>query len=291
MPTFPRSTVDGYAVRAADTYGASDNLPAYLHVSGEIKMGSLANVTLEPYHCALIHTGGMLPGGANAVVMLEFAQTSRTCEIEISRPAAVGENTIQVGEDVALGEEVIRAGTRLRPAEIGGLMALGLTKVAVVPKPSIGIISTGDEIVSPDHELQPGQVHDINTYMLEALVKEYGGNPFSYGIIPDQEEMLQSTAEQALKECDAVVITAGSSASTRDFTAKVINTLGKPGVLVHGVNIRPGKPTILAVCNGKVVIGLPGNPVSALIVAGLFVAPVVNRCSVCIILLIFIESR
>jgi molybdopterin molybdotransferase len=181
-----------------------------------------------------------------------------------------------VGEDVALGEEVIRAGIRLRPAEIGGLMALGLIKVAVIPKPRIGIISTGDEIVSPDHELGPGQVHDINTYTLEALVTEYGGDPVRYGIIPDQEDILQTTAEQALSECNAVVITAGSSASTRDFTAKIINTLGKPGVLVHGVNIRPGKPTILAVCNGKAVIGLPGNPVSALIVADLFVAPVVE---------------
>jgi molybdopterin molybdotransferase len=146
----------------------------------------------------------------------------------------------------------------------------------VLRKPRIGIISSGDEIVPPEVALQPGQVHDINAFTLSALIEDHGGIPVRYGIIPDQAEALHVVAEQALRECDAVVITAGSSASVRDLTGQVINTLGQPGVLVHGVNIRPGKPTILAVCNNKAVIGLPGNPVSALVVAGLFVVPVVE---------------
>jgi molybdopterin molybdotransferase len=276
LPTFPRSTVDGYAVRAADTYGASDSLPRYLKVTGEISMGVGANLTLASSHCALIHTGGMLPDGADAVVMIENTQPSRTGEIEILRSVAVGENIIQVGEDVSMGDEVIPVGTRVRPAEVGGLMALGLTKIAVMRKPRIGIISSGDEIVPPALPLHAGQVHDINAYTLSALIEDYGGMPVRYGIVPDEVKALHAVSAQALVECDAVVITAGSSASSRDLTAQVINTMGQPGVLVHGVNIRPGKPTILAVCNTKAVIGLPGNPVSALVVASLFVAPVVE---------------
>jgi molybdopterin molybdotransferase len=276
LPTFPRSTVDGYAVGAADTYGASDSLPAYLTLAGEISMGVEANVALTSCHCILIHTGGMLPDGADAVVMIEHTQTTHTGEIEVLRSVAVGENILQVGEDVASGDEVIPAGTRIRPAEIGGLMALGLTKVAVVPKPRIGIISSGDEIVPPEMPIQSGQVHDINAYTLSALIEDCGGVPVRYGIFPDQVEDLHTASEQALRECDAVVITAGSSASTRDITAQVISGMGQPGVLVHGINIRPGKPTILAVCNEKAVIGLPGNPVSALVVASLFVVPVVE---------------
>ena len=276
LPTFPRSTVDGYAVRAAETFGANDSLPVYLKLSGEILMGSVANLQLEPTRCVLIHTGGMLPDGADAVVMVEYTQSSHSGEIEIFRSVGVGENTIKVGEDVAFGEEVIPLGSRIRPAEIGGLMALGLIQVEVVRKPRIGIISSGDEIVPPEIELKPGQVHDINAYTLSALVLECGGEPVGYGITPDKEDALHTVAERALSECDVVVITAGSSASTRDLTAQVINSLGQPGVLVHGVNLRPGKPTILAVCKGKALIGLPGNPVSALVVASLFVVPVVE---------------
>ena len=155
-------------------------------------------------------------------------------------------------------------------------MALGLTQVTVMGKPRVGIISSGDEIVSPEEDLKPGQVRDVNAYTLGALVERNGGVAVRYGIIADQADALQTVATHALMECDTVVITAGSSASTRDFTAQVINTLGSPGVLVHGVNIRPDKPTILVVCNGKAVIGLPGNPVSALVIASLFFVPVLD---------------
>jgi molybdopterin molybdotransferase len=276
LPSFPRSTVDGYAVRAADTYGASENLPVYLQLVGEVRMGVGTNLVLAPSQCALIHTGGMLPVGADAVVMVEYTQSSRSEEIELMRSVALGENILQIGEDVSKGEEVISTGIRIGPAEIGGLMALGLTQLTVVCPPRVGIISSGDEIVSPGEVLQPGQVRDVNAYTLGALVARSGGKTVSYGIFADQVEALHTVSARALTECDMVVITAGSSASTRDITAQVINALGSPGVLVHGVNIRPGKPTILAVCNGKPVIGLPGNPVSALVIAELFVVPVIE---------------
>jgi len=276
LPDFPRSTVDGYAVRAADTYGASDALPAYLRLVGEVHMGRAATLTLEPTTCALIHTGGMLPEGANAVVMVEHTQTAREGEIEMLKAVAHGENVIRVGEDVKTGEEVLPRGTRLRPPEIGGLMGLGIVSLEVARPPRVGILSSGDEVVPPDAPVVPGQVRDINSYTLRALVKESGGEPVNYGIIPDNVAAFRKAAARAHAECDMVVFTAGSSVSARDLTAQTIAGLGAPGVLVHGVNVRPGKPTILAVCDGKPAIGLPGNPVSALVIAGIFVRPVIE---------------
>ncbi len=279
LPAFDRSTVDGYAVRAADTYGASESLPATIKILGEVHMGVAPGFALAPGAGALIYTGGMLPQKADAVVMVEYTQSISPDEIELYRAAAVGENVIRIGEDVQVDDEVIPAGVRLRPAEIGGLMALGYTQVWVAQKPRIGIISSGDELVPPDHPLNAGQVRDINGYNLSALVEIAGGQAVYYGIAPDDYEVMLSMAKYAHQECDVLVITAGSSLSTRDLTAAVIRSLGKPGVLVHGINIRPGKPTILAVCDGKVVIGLPGNPVSALVIACLYVVPVVERLS------------
>lgn len=276
LPTFRRSTVDGYAVRASDTFGASESLPAYLRLIGEIPMGSSPGFEISQGEAGLIHTGGMLPEPADAVVMLEYTQSVGADTVEVLRPVAVGENIIKVGEDVTPGEEVIQPGVRIRPAEIGGLAALGITELDVAKKPVVGIISSGDEVVAPEVNISPGQVRDTNSYSLAALVEQAGGFPKIYGIFPDQFEAIYAIAAQALNACDLVVITAGSSASARDLTSRVINQLGSPGVLVHGVNIKPGKPTILAVCDHKVVVGLPGNPVSALVIAGLFVVPVVE---------------
>jgi molybdopterin molybdotransferase len=277
LPTFPRSTVDGYAVRSADTHGASETLPAYLRLIGEVTMGSAPGFALRPGECVVIHTGGMLPDGADAVVMIETTQQALADEIEILRAAGVGENVLQIGEDVREGDVVIEAGTRLRSAEIGGLMALGMGSVVVACQPRVAILSSGDEVVAPGQPLQTGQVYDVNSYTLAALIAEAGGEPVNYGIIPDNATAFRDSAERALSECDIVVFTAGSSVSVRDLTAQTIDKLGAPGVLVHGVNVRPGKPTILAVCDGKAVIGLPGNPVSALVIAGIFVVPVVER--------------
>ncbi len=243
--------MDGYAVRAADTFGASDSLPAYLRLVGEVPMGATTDLALQAGECALIHTGGMLPDQADAVVMVEHTQSARLGEVEIFHAAAVGENVIHKGEDVTQGEQVIGQGVRLRPQEIGGLMALGITQVRVFRRLRVGLISSGDEVIPPAQELLPGQVRDVNSYSLGALVEQNGAIPVQYGIVPDRAEALRATAKQALAECDLVLITAGSSASARDLTSQVISELGKPGVLVHGVSVRPGKPTILAVCDGK----------------------------------------
>lgn len=277
LPPFSRSTVDGYAVHAADTFGASESLPAYLRLVGEVPMGCEPGFAIGRAECALIHTGGMLPEGADAVIMLEQTQLARPGEVELLKAVSVGENIILAGEDVQPGDEVIPAGRRLRPEEIGGLAGLGLTRVQVARQPIFGILSTGDEVINPFKPLQHGQVRDVNSYTLKALIEQHGGEGRLFGILPDSEAALEAALRQALSSCDAAIITAGSSASTRDLTATVVQKMGAPGVLVHGVNIKPGKPTILAVCDGKPVIGLPGNPVSALVIARLFVVPVVER--------------
>jgi len=277
LPDFQRSTVDGYAVGAKDTHGASDSLPAYLHLVGEVPMGDSPAFVISTGQCALIHTGGMLPNGTDSVIMLEYTQRTDADEIEIFRAIAEGENVIRVGEDVSQGQTVQAKGSLIRPAEIGGLMALGIGRVNVVRKICVGLISTGDEVIDPSQTPRPGQVRDVNSYTLAALVEKSGGTAKLYGIASDQLEGLKNSAAKALAECDLVIITAGSSASTRDMTVDVIRSLGEPGVLVHGINTRPGKPTILGVCGGKAVIGLPGNPVSALVNGYLFVVPVIEK--------------
>lgn len=277
LPPFERSTVDGFAVRAADTFGASQTLPAYLKLAGEVEMGAKTSIRLDHEEAAVVHTGGMLPSGADAVVMLEDTQSSAEDEIEVLKPVAVGQNVLKKGEDVQSGDEVLQAGAVLRPQEIGGLAGLGITHIKVVQRPRVGILSTGDEIIAPDAEPSPGQVRDINSYTLAALTQRLGGIPVPHGIIPDQYSELLAAAREAHAQDDVVIITAGSSVSERDMTANVISELGEPGVLVHGVSIKPGKPTILAVAAGKPVIGLPGNPVSALVIAGLFLPPVLRQ--------------
>lgn len=276
-PAFTRSTVDGFAVIAQSTHGASDSLPAYFSMVGEIPMGDRPNFSLKPGCAALIHTGGMLPPGADAVVMLEYCQNTRPGEIEVLRSVAAGENTIQQGEDLHTGQEIISPGQLIRPAEIGGLSSLGIRQVPVWQKPRVAILSTGDEIIPPEAVPHPGQVRDVNTYTLRALIEQAGGQPLALGIIPDQPQALADALSRALSLAEVVVITAGSSASTRDLTAQIIKGAGSPGVLVHGVNVKPGKPTILGICGTHPVIGLPGNPVSALVIAWLFVVPVIHH--------------
>lgn len=197
LPDFRRSTVDGYAVRAADTYGAGESLPAYLSLIGEVHMGQSTDLVLEPTQCAVIHTGGMLPEGADAVVMVENTQSSRPGEVEVLRAVAVGENLIKIGEDVKQGEEVIPVGKRIRAAEIGGLMALGFMNVSVTRKPKVGILSSGDEVIPPEQHPLPGQVRDINSYTLAAVVEQIGGEAIHYGIIPDTHEAMLETAVRA----------------------------------------------------------------------------------------------
>ena len=277
LPPFPRTTVDGYAVRASDTFGASPGVPGYLKVVGEILMGTVPELEVGEGQAVVIHTGGMLPSGADAVVMIEDTQAVDDTEIEVLKPVANGQNVLQEGEDVQPGDVVIQAGTRIRAQEIGGLLALGFGEVEVAEVPRVAILSTGDEVVPPSEEPAPGQVRDINSYTLSALVERAGGRPVRYGIIPDNAEALETIAKQAHSEHHMLLITAGSSVSERDITADVIAELGEPGILVHGIALRPGKPTILSLCDGVPVVGLPGNPVSALVVAGLFVLPAIRK--------------
>jgi len=281
LPAFPRSTMDGYAVRAQDTFGASQSLPAYLNLIGEVPMGRAPAFTLAPAQAALVHTGGMLPPGADAVVMIEVSQKAREGEIEILKAVAPGENLLRVGDDIAEGAEIFPAGHRLRPQDLGGLSALGLTYITVARRPRVALLATGDEVVPPEAEAQPGQVRDVNSYSVAGQIARAGGIPLRRGIVPDDFEALRSAAKAALAEADALVLSAGSSVSVRDMTAEVVNGLGQPGLLVHGVAVKPGKPTILAAAEGKPIIGLPGNPVSAMVIADLFVAPTIYKLQGC----------
>ena len=277
LPAFPRSTVDGYAVQAQDTFGASGSLPAYLKLVGEILMGRSPTVDVRRGETALVHTGGTIPEGADAVVMLEDTQLIDDDEIEVYRAAGVGQNVLVEGEDVQRGDVVLEPGTVLRPQEIGGLMALGVTSVSVASLPRVGILSSGDEVVSPEITPGPAQVRDINSYSLGALIEQLGGKPILRGIIPDQREALLQAVKKAHQEDDLILITAGSSVSARDITGEIIQSLGDPGVLVHGISIKPGKPTILAVADSVPLIGLPGNPVSALVAGVLVLAPLIRH--------------
>ncbi len=287
LPAFRRSTVDGYAVWAEDTYGASSGLPALLRVIGEAPMGQQIKLRVETGEAILVHTGSMLPPNADAVVMIEHTQpvgsgastadgTTPAGYIEVMRPVAIGENVLNVGEDAKRGQTLYWSGHVLRPSDIGGLMALGIMRVPVAARPRVGIISTGDEVIDPGQTPAFGQVRDVNAYAVSAQAQAAGAQFTRYGIVPDQRDALAAMAARARRECDVVVLSAGSSVSTRDLSVEVIGGLGQPGVLVHGVALKPGKPAIIALCDGVPVFGLPGNPASAMLVFELFVIPTIG---------------
>lgn len=273
LPTFRRSTMDGFAVRAADTFGATEGLPAYLEVVDEVLMGRAPTRELGTGQCARIATGGMLPDGADAVVMVEQTQEVGPTTIEALRAAAPGENVVQVGEDVRTGDPILSRGHVLRPQDLGGLVALGVTSVRVARRLRVAVVSGGDELVAPEQAPGPAQIRDINSYTLAALIRRDGHVPCAAGVFPDDYASLETAARAALAANDVLILSAGSSVSARDMTAQVVDSLGPPGVLVHGVSLKPGKPTILAVCSGKAVFGLPGNPVSCMVTYDLFVSP------------------
>ena len=276
LPAFPRSTMDGYSVRAADTFGASESLPAYLELAGEVPMGRLPTVSLSIGMAAGAFTGGMLAEGADAVVMEEHTQRAGETTIEVLRPVAPGENVLMVGEDIRAGELVLPSGHLVRPQDIGGLTALGITNVQVARRPRVSIVSTGDELVAPGETPGPGQIRDINTYTISALVEKHGGVAVPIGLAKDDYEEQRAAAAKGLEQGDILIFSAGSSISSRDLTASVIDGLGSPGVLAHGISLKPGKPTIVALVDGKPAFGLPGNPVSAMVVFGLLVRPTLN---------------
>ena len=281
LPAFPRSTMDGYSLRAADTFGASEGLPAYFHVAGEVPMGHPAAVSVGVGEAAVTYTGGMLANNADAVVMVEHTQQVDAATIEVVRPVAPGENVVQPGEDVRAGETILPAGHLLRPQDLGGLTALGITRVAVACRPRVAVLSMGDEVVPPDAAPGPGQIRDVNSYTIAAQVTQAGGEPVLLGIAPDDYRQQMKLARRGLEQSDALVFSAGSSVSSRDMTADIINALGEPGVLVHGLSLRPGKPAIVGLVDGKPAFGLPGNPVSAMMVFNLLVRPVLYHLAGC----------
>ncbi len=281
LPAFARATMDGYSVRARDTFGASEGLPAYLDVVGEVRMGMVADVGLGVGEAAVAHTGGMLALGADAVVQVERTQRLDDATIEVLRAVAPGENVAQVGEDVRRGDMVLAKGSVIRAQDIGGLLALGITDVRVSRMPRVGIVSSGDELVPPDSEPGPGQIRDINTYTIAALVAQAGGIAAAIALARDDYESQRAAALRGLVTCDMLVFSAGSSVSSRDMTAEVIAGLGEPGVVAHGISIKPGKPTIIGAAAGKPIIGLPGNPVSAMVVFDLIGRPAIYHLSGC----------
>ena len=276
IPNFARALMDGFAVRAADTRGATGAAPAHLRLTGEALMGTVPAVDVGPNEAVRIHTGAMLPRGADAVVMIEET-TVRGDEVAVFAEAPPGDNMLLPGEDVRAGATAFEAGTRLDVAALGGLAALGYAGVCVRARPRIAILSTGDEVVPVGAALRAAQVRDVNAVTVAATVEAAGGIALPGGIVPDDAAALTARARAALAEADALVVSAGSSVSHRDITAGVIAQLGAPGILAHGIAIRPGKPTIVALCDGKPVVGLPGNPASAVVVAWRIVGPLVRR--------------
>jgi molybdopterin molybdotransferase len=279
LPEFPRSSMDGYAVFSGDTFGASESLPAYLKLAGEIKMGEAASKPLSRGQVFTIPTGGMLPEGADAVVMLEHTQTLGKDEVEVLKPVAPGENVIQPGDDIRAGEVVLMKGHRLRPQDLGALAGIGVTRTSVFKMPKVAIINTGNEIIPAEQKPLPGQVRDVNSYNLSGLVRQAGGIPVLKGIFRDDYGLIRGAVEDGLADCDIVALTGGSSVGTGDLTAKVINDVGEPGVLVHGVSVKPGKPVIIGVARGKPVFGLPGHPVAVTVSFELFLGPLIKKVS------------
>ncbi len=263
IPGFTRSVVDGYAVRATDTMGSSDAIPSILPLRGRVAMGISAGNSLRPAECIYVPTGGILPDGADAVVMIEHAEQI-SGEVLIKKPVAHGENVLFFNEDFSKGEPVVKRGKKLSAQDIGVLAAAGCRDVPVVRMPKIGILSTGNELVPVSVRPQAGQVRDVNSYVIAATIRDWGCSPLFYGIIRDEQEALSTVICKATAECDAVLISGGSSKDDRDMVAAIIAEHGT--VLVHGIAIAPGKPTIIGQCNGKPVIGLPGHPASAFIV-------------------------
>jgi molybdopterin molybdotransferase len=279
LPDFARSTVDGFAVSAYDTFGSTEGMPAYLNMGYEILMGEEPDFELKKGEVAKIATGGMLPKGADAVVMIEHVQQVDKNMIEVVKPVAPGENVIQAGEDVKRGDSVLKKGHKMRPQDIGVLTGLGITELFVYEKPKASIISTGDEIVSPDRPIRPGQVRDINSFNLAGLLMDAGAIPLKKGIFNDEYGVVRKVVEKSLKDSDMVLISGGSSVGARDVTARVIDDLGKPGVLFHGVSLKPGKPTIGGIVNNIPLFGLPGHPAAVSVCFGIFVRPVVETLS------------
>jgi len=276
VPPFDRSTVDGYAVKAVDTFGADEDRPVALKFCGQVNVGEPPSVVVENGMTAEIATGAPLPKGADAVVMVEYS-IRRGDTIFIHRPVSKGENVMEAGSDIHKGETILRRGQRLASREKGVLAALGLKEVDVYKRPKVAVISTGAEVVEPGKPLPPGKVYDINAHTLSAAVLECGGEPINLGIIPDERDQLEAAVKKALNLADAVITSGGVSVGPKDIIPQVLDTLGKPGVIISGISVKPGKPTTIAVINGKPVFSLPGHPTSSLLMFHMIVRPVICK--------------
>lgn len=278
LPGFDRSAVDGYAVRAQDTFGASEAIPAYLTRTGAVAMGAAAGLDLSAHAAIAVPTGGALPRGADAVVMIEYTQDAMPGTIEVVRPVAPGDGIVRHDEDIAPGGLAVAAGAPIRAQDVAMLAALGITQLEGHARPAVAILATGDEIVAPDATaVAPGQIRDALSSSIGALVREAGGRPHPPRIIRDDRDALHEALRESLTHSDVVVICAGSSVGGRDETAAAVAALPGVEIWCHGLAIKPGKPTLLAHTRGIPIIGLPGNPRSALVVFRLLGMPLVRR--------------
>ena len=277
VPDFDRSTVDGYAVRARDTFGCTDSIPAILPLQGEVFMGEGAEFQLNPEECVAVPTGGALPKGADSVVMVEYTEDYGDGTIGISKSVAPGQNMIFRGDDVHPGKVILEKGRVLSSQDIGALAAIGRVQVPVCRKLTVGILSTGDELVPPEVTPKAGQVRNVNGPMLEAMLGAFGVETINYGIVIDDEAMLSATVTKAVSECDAVLLSGGSSVGVKDAACRIIESMGT--LLLHGIAIKPGKPTILGKAGRKPLVGLPGHPVAAYFITKLFVLPLLSKLS------------
>ncbi|WP_174734726.1 gephyrin-like molybdotransferase Glp [Mesobacillus harenae] len=270
VPGFDRSTVDGYAVKARDTYGSSESTPGFLNVTGEVKMGEKPERPVLQGEALYVPTGGMIPQGSDSVIMIEHCEELGGV-LNTYRQIAPNENVIRAGEDISEGETLLEEGTKLRPQELGAIASLGIAEVKVYRKVKIGYLSSGDEIVPYDtKKLAVGQIRDINCLTIAGLARDWNAEVIYGGIVEDQFDAFEARAKELFKKVDCLIVSGGSSVGAKDYTTEVIETLGKPGVFVHGISIKPGKPTILAVAGEKPVIGLPGHPASAMVIFKLF---------------------
>lgn len=277
LPHFHRAAMDGYAVKAKDTFGASQSLPAYLKLAGVVEMGKEAAQPLMPGEAVRISTGGMMPPESDAVVMVEYTDETSAGLVEIHRGVSPWQNVIQIGDDIKQGELVFKRGRRLRAHDLGALTGVGISSVSVYRRPRIALISTGDEIVDADTVPSPGQVRNINQHSLAGLIEECGGELKDWGVVRDDRGALKYAIGEALAWADLVLLSGGSSMGAKDIALETILSLPDSEFVFHGISIAPGKPTIFAKACGKPILGLPGYPVSALVIFDLFAAPTIRR--------------
>jgi molybdopterin molybdotransferase len=277
LPPASRSCMDGYAVNARDAFGATESNPAYLECRAELKVDENPEIVLEAGECAAIPTGGTLPEGTDAVVMVEHTHDLGAGTVEVRKSSAPGDHTMLKGEDAAAGDTVFSVGHRVRFQDVGLLAALGISDVPVYRKPRVGIISTGDELVDISAPQKVGTIRDVNSHTLRCLVSQAGGEPFNYGIVGDDLGKLKSTLAAALAENDLVMLSGGSSIGMRDLTVQAIEAMDDSEILAHGVAVSPGKPTILGRAGNKPVLGLPGQVTSVQVVMLALVVPFIRH--------------